>query len=338
MPAVSVLMPCFNVAVTVEETLESLAQQTLADFEVVVVDDGSADNTLEILGDWAQKDKRIRVISKPHEGIINALNAGLEACRTPYVARIDADDHCHPERLARQVAYLNDHPGVTLVSCLVTGFPADDVRKGYRIYIDWLNSLVTDEDIHREIFVESPFAHPSVTYRKAQVERVGGYQERGWAEDYDLWLRLYLDGARFAKVSDVLLKWREHPMRLTRTDGRYSVENFLRAKAYYLARGPLVGREAVIVWGAGMTGRRLSKHLGRQGAPLVAFVDVDEHKIGRTRRGLPIISPNDLPAWWARYQKPVLLAAVGSRGARVLIRERLNSLGLREGEDWWGVA
>jgi NADH/NAD ratio-sensing transcriptional regulator Rex len=121
-------------------------------------------------------------------------------------------------------------------------------------------------------------------------------------------------------------------------DSRYSLENFLRAKAYYLTRGPLAGRDAVIVWGAGMVGRRLGKHLLRQGAPLTAYIDIDPRKIGRTRRGLPILSPEALPELWRRSSSPVVLAAVGARGARQLIRQRLTAVGLREGQDWWGVA
>ncbi len=320
------------------EALESLVRQSLSDFEIVAVDDGSTDRTLEILEGWSETESRLRVLSQPHSGIIVALNAGLEVCRAGYIARMDADDRAHPDRLSRQVAYLDAHPEVAVVGCLVAGFPEEQVREGFQIYIGWVNSLVEDEAIRGEIFVESPLVHPSVMFRRAWVTRLGGYQEAGWPEDYDLWLRLYLAGARFAKVPEVLLEWREYPDRLTRVDSRYSLENFLRAKAYYLARGPLVGRDAVIIWGAGMMGRRLSKQLSRQGCPLVAFVDIDPRKIGRTRRSIPIISPEDLVDWWQRYTHPVLLAAVGARGARQLIRERLNSLGLREARDWWSVA
>lgn len=337
-PAVSVLMPCYNAAETLDAALDSLAGQTLVDFEVIAVDDGSTDATLEILTGRAEADQRIRVQSQPHGGIIAALNAGIKSCRSPFIARMDADDHSHPERLARQVTYLDTHPEVAVVGCLVAGFPTGQVRQGFRIYINWLNSLVTDDDIRREMFVESPLAHPSVTFRRRWVEKVGGYQERGWPEDYDLWLRLYLAGARFAKLPEVLLDWREHEDRLTRIDSRYSLENFLRAKAHYLARGPLTGRDAVILWGAGMMGRRLSKHLLRHDVPLVAFIDIDPRKIGRTRRGLPILSPEELDVWWGRFAHPVVLASVGARGARELIRQRLNSIGLREGKDWWSVA
>jgi glycosyltransferase involved in cell wall biosynthesis len=331
-------MPCYNAAETLSEALESLAGQSFENFEVVAVDDGSTDATSDLLAEWAAQDPRWRTLSLPHRGLIAALNAGLQACRARYVARMDTDDRAHPERLARQSAYLDKHPEVAVVSCLVAGFPEGQVRKGFEIYIQWLNSLVSDADIRREIFVESPLPHPSVTFRKAWVAQVGGYQEHGWAEDYDLWLRLYLAGAHFAKIPEVLLEWREHPERLTRTDSRYSLENFLRAKAHYLARGPLKDRDAVIVWGAGMMGRRLSKHLQRNGLPLAAFVDIDPKKIGRTRRKRPIIPPEDLLAWWQRYERPAVLAAVGARGARALIRERLAQMGLREGQDWWGAA
>lgn len=338
MPAVSVILPCYNAADTLDETLESLARQTLSDFEVIAVDDGSTDSTLEKLLTWAARDSRFQALSQSHAGVIAAANAAIAACRTPYIARLDADDRAHPERLAQQAAYLDAHPDVAVVSSLVKAFPKKDVREGYRIYVQWLNSLITDADIRREMFVESPLANPSVMMRQTWVEKMGGYHDYGWPEDYDLWLRMYLAGAKFAKIAEVLLEWRDHPDRITHTDGRYSVENFLRAKAHYLARGPLKDRDAVIVWGAGMMGRRLGKQLQKNQVPLVVFVDIDPKKIGRTRRGRPIIAVDDLQDWWARYKNPALLAAVGARGAREMIRSRLINLGLVEGRDWWGAA
>jgi glycosyltransferase involved in cell wall biosynthesis len=338
MPLVSVLLPCYNAAKTLTESLRSLAQQTLTDFEVVAVDDGSTDSTLDLLRSWAARDNRFRVLARPHGGVIAASNAGISACQGTYIARMDADDLSYPRRLALQADFLDKNPGVAVVGSLVEAFPADTVRQGYQIYVQWLNSLVSNEDIRREMFVESPLANPSVMIRKTWVEKMGGYHDYGWAEDYDMWLRMYLADAVFAKVPEVVLGWRDHPGRITRTDRRYSIENFLRAKAHYLVRGPLGGRDAVIVWGAGMMGRRLGKQLQLQDAPLVAFVDIDPQKIGRTCRGLPVISPGDLSGWWQRYPKPAVLAAVGARRARGLIRKRLKAFKLVEGQDWWAVA
>lgn len=318
--------------------MESLLVQTLTSFEILAVDDGSTDGTLARLKHWSARDDRVFLLALEHGGLIPALNQGLAACAAPYVARMDADDRAHPTRLERQVEFLDDHPEVAVLASLVEGFPEADVREGFRIYIDWLNNLSTHADITREIFVESPLAHPSTTFRKRWVDDLGGYKEFGWPEDYDLWLRLNLAGARFAKIPEILLYWREHPQRLTRTDSRYSVKNFLRAKAHYLQRGPLADRDAVIIWGAGQMGRRLSKHLLKEGAPIVAFIDIDPNKIGRTRKGRPILAPAELKDEISKHAHPVVLAAVRSRGARALIRERLSGMGLREAIDWWAVA
>jgi glycosyltransferase involved in cell wall biosynthesis len=338
MPLVSVLLPCYNAAATLPEALASLQRQTLADFEIIAVDDGSTDATPRVLAAAAASDPRLRRVSLPHGGIVAALNAGLEHCRAPLVARMDADDRAHLERLERQVGYLQQHPEIDVVSCRVTAFPPEQVRPGFAVYLDWLNNLLTDADIRREMFVESPLPHPSLMLRAETLRAVDGYQDCGWAEDYDLLLRLYLAGKHFAKLAETLLEWRESPTRLTFTDRRYSLENFLRLKAHYLGRGPLAGREAVILWGAGMVGRRLGKQLARQGAPLVAYVDIDPRKIGRTRLGRPILPPEGLRAYWERYANPIILTTVGARGARPLVRRRLEALGFREEIDWWSAA
>ncbi len=338
MPKVSVTLPCYNAETTLNETLDSVLNQTLADFEVIAVDDGSRDASLSILQSRAAQDRRLKVLTQPHSGVVTAANAAIAASRAGYIARVDADDRVHPRRFERQADFLDQNPEVAVVSSLVSAFPKADVREGYRIYMDWLNSLVTNAEIRREIFVESPLANPSVMIRKTWLDRMEGYQDFGWPEDYDLWLRMYLAGARFEKIPQFLHEWRDHPNRITRTDSRYSLENFLRAKAYYLGRGPLKDRDAVIVWGAGMMGRRMAKQLQKNGCPLVAFVDVDPKKIGNTRRGKPIIAPGELMGWWHRFDRPVVVAAVGARGARGLIRTRLNNFGLIEGQDWWGAA
>ena len=338
MPDVSVLLPCYNAEATLEQALDSLQNQTYPNFEIIAVDDGSTDNTLTILEKRAQEDPRILVSSEPHRGVVEAANHGLNLCQAEIILRMDADDCCHPERIEKQRDFLINHPQISVVSCLVEGFPEQAVGEGFQLYYEWLNSLISHEDITREIFVESPIANPSAAFRKELVRKYGGYQDHGWPEDYDLWLRYYLAGAGFAKIPEVLFYWREHPQRLTHQDSRYSVENFLRAKAHYLAKGPAKERDAVIIWGAGMTGRRLSKHIEREGLPLEAFVEVDQKKIGRTKRRRPIIAVEDLLELWGKYQNPILLTGVRARSAAPLIKASLEELGLVQGQDWWRCA
>jgi glycosyltransferase involved in cell wall biosynthesis len=335
-PLISVLLPVRDAGAFLDQCMASIGRQTLEDFEVVAVDDGSTDGSGEVLDEWAAGDPRVRVVHREQEGLVATLNAGLELCRAPFVARMDADDISHPRRFELQIAEMEDLPWVGVVSCLVRHFPWHGVGEGYRIYEGWLNSLSTPEAIGRERFVESPVAHPSVLVRRQAYDLVGGYHDTEWAEDYDLWLRLLEARVSVSKVDRYLYFWREHTERLTRVDGRYSVENFLRCKAKYLLSGPLAGCRRVVVWGAGQTGRRLSKHLLRGGAPIEAFVDIDPEKIGGTLREKPIIDPDDLSMLMG--SDTIILAAVGSRGARELIRRRLNAVGLREGREYWCVA
>ena len=252
---------------------------------------------------------------------------------------MDADDVSHPDRLQLQHQELVDRPEIDVLSCRVTHFAEDEVGAGFRIYETWLNSLLDDGAIRRDLFIESPLPHPSVMVRTSVLQDVGGYRDVGWPEDYDLWLRLAARGHRFAKLPQTLLEWRDHGRRLTRTDRRYSVERFLECKAHYLASGPLRGRGGVIVWGAGQTGRRLSKYLLRHQVPIDAFIDIDPRKCGRTMRNRPIVPPETLAELGSSTgQRPMVLAAVSSRGARAKIRRRLAKEGWQETKDFWCVA
>jgi len=338
-PVVSVVVPVHNADSTLSSALESILSQTRRDFELIAIDDGSTDGTARLLADFARRDSRVRLLQPGRVGLVGALNEGLSAARGQYVARFDADDFAHPDRLAEQTAYLEAHPEIAVVGSLVECFSEDaEVGEGFRVYEAWINSLVDPDAIAREIFVESPLVHPSVTFRRDTVCDAGGYRDTPWPEDYELWLRLHTAGCRFAKVPRVLHRWREHESRLTRTDPRYSVENFLRVKAHYLRRGPLAGDPRAVIWGAGQFGRRISKHLQSEGVDLLAFVDIDPKKIGNTRRGAPIVSPDALLSVLSQHGDPLVLAAVPSRGARDLIRQRLAAIGLVEGVGFFCVA
>lgn len=337
-PSISVLLPVYNAAPYLQQCLESLARQSRTDYEVVAIDDGSTDNSAAILLQAASRDPRLRVRQEIHRGLVETLNHGLDRCRGKYVARMDADDIAHPRRLELQIEALEAADAPDIVSSLVAHFPRQSLGEGFRIYEEWLNSLVSHEAIIRERFIESPLPHPSIMAHREDLSSVGGYRDMGWPEDYDLWLRLAANGRTFGKVPRVLYLWRQHEDRLTRTDSRYSVERFLTCKAHHLVQGPLSGSVPVVVWGAGQTGRRLSKHLKRFGAALRGFIDIDPKKTAKTLRGLPVRPPEALPEILSSADHTVVLAAVSSRGARALIRRQLTSLDLREGHHFWCVA
>nr|PZN89989.1 MAG: glycosyl transferase family 2 [bacterium] len=235
-PRLSILLPCRDAARYVGDAIASLEAQTFTDYEVLAVDDGSADGTAGLLEAWAARDPRVRVIRTPRRGLVPALAAALAAARGEFIARMDADDVAEPERFARQVALLDARPDVVACGTRVRYFPREAVRDGARRYERWLNSLIEPEDLARDIFVECPIAHPALVARRAAVLAVGGYRDPGWPEDYDLVLRLWAAGGRLANMPEVLLHWRERPDRTSRTDPRYSPDAFRRCKVHHLRR------------------------------------------------------------------------------------------------------
>ncbi len=331
------VLPAFDAVQTLQRALRSLQAQSLANCEVIVVDDGSADGTLDLAKGFAADDPRIRVISQAHAGIVAALNSGLAQARAPFIARMDADDEMHLERLALQAEYLNRHPEIGLVSCLVD-FEGDRASAGgYALHVDWINQFVTPESISIQRFVESPFAHPSVMFRRVLIERFGGYREGDFPEDYELWLRWLDAGVRMAKVPQSLLAWHDSPGRLSRQSLRYRPEAFYRCKAVYLARwlrANVDSRRRLLVWGAGRPTRKRAAHLLEHGVEISGYIDIDPRKIGRELGGLPVIGPEAIPD----AESCFVLGYVGKRGARELARARLQSRRSIEGRDFLMVA
>lgn len=329
-PLVSVVMPVFDPGPALATAVASIYAQSFTGWELVVVDDGSGPATKAQLQALAKAEPRLRLLSRPHEGIVAALNAGLAAARGRFIARMDADDVAHPERLAAQVAFLEAHPDVGVAGSLVAFGGDPRAAAGYALHVDWLNELLTPEQIALNRFVESPFAHPSVMFRRELVDRFGGYRAGDFPEDYELWLRWLEAGVKMAKVNRVLLTWNDPPGRLSRHDPRYATEAFYRCKAPYLARWLAQhvdpGRP-VWVWGAGRPTRKRAEWLVAQGVRIDAYLDIDPRKIGRRLAGRPVLSPDQLPEPSAVF----VLGYVASRGARQLIRTRLCSRGFVEG-------
>jgi glycosyltransferase involved in cell wall biosynthesis len=328
-PAVDVLLPLRDGAATLAEALESVRAQTLRDFRCLVLDDGSRDAGPDLVRRTAAEDGRFVLCPLPPRGIAPTLNDGLARAEAALVARLDADDRMHPERLERQVAYLRTHPDVDVVSSRVVFF-GDGVSDRLRAYETWLNGTCTHDAIVRDLFVESPLPHPSVAVRTASLRAVGGYRAGAFPEDYDLWLRGLRAGWRFAKLPGTLTSIRDHAARLTKTDPRYTPRAFLECKAEHLVemRG-LAGRD-VVVWGAGRDGKRAAKALRRRGAVLRRFVDIAPTKLGRRTMGAWVTPPESL----RESPRAFVVAAVGVRGARGEIRAALAELGYREGPDF----
>jgi glycosyltransferase involved in cell wall biosynthesis len=328
---VSVLLPVRDAAGTLAACLRSLRAQTLREHEVVAVDDGSADGSLDVLREFALLDPRVRIVRTGRRGLVSALNTSLDTAGGELVARMDADDIAHPDRLALQAAAL---PGRGhILGCRVQLLSAPGQRNGgMERYVRWQNGLLDHDAIVRDLLVESPLAHPTVLMARQTLRALGGYRDFDGPEDYDLWLRAKARGVRFSKFPAPLVLWRDRPGRLSRTDPRYGADRFMSLKVDAL-EGPLKASRGAVVWGAGRVGKSWSRALRHRGHPLLAFVEVDPRKIGRRIHGAIV-----LPVGQARVEGALHLAAVGQEGGRDAIREEGRKLGLRDGTDLIAVA
>ncbi len=329
-PPVSILLPFHDARETLDECLDSIAAQTFTHYELLAIDDGSQDASAALISHHALRDARIRLIRQPPLGLVAALNRGLAEARAPLIARMDADDRMHPERLAAQVTGLTADPALGLLATQVHLFPEEHIQTGFREYIRWQNACCDPDTISDEIYIESPFAHPSVMFRRAVVKAAGGYRTGIFPEDYDLWLRLAQSGVKMAKLPQVLLDWRDSEGRLSRTDPRCSREAFDRLRAAYLARDSRLQGRSLVFWGAGRKTRRRCNLLIEQGFTPIAWVDIDPRKIGNRLRGVSVVPPE----WLSRDERPFVLSYVTNHGAREDIASRLEAMSFRRGVDY----
>ncbi|HUE85245.1 MAG TPA: glycosyltransferase family 2 protein [Vicinamibacterales bacterium] len=324
----SVLVPAWNAGATVRVCLESVRRQVFTDWECVVVDDGSSDKTATLVREVMSHDARVRLISRPHHGLVPALNEGLGHCRAPLIARMDADDVMHRLRLGAQMAALDHDPRLAAVGCHARIFPRTTMSPRLREYEAWLNSMQSADDVTREAFVECPVAHPTLMMRRDMARL--GYVDQQWPEDYDLILRALASGLHIGMVPRRLLAWRARADSWSRTSAAYDVERFAACKAHYLAHGFLAGTESFVLWGYGATGRMLRKALASHGKTPSHIVEVKRSRVGQRIHGAPVIPVAALAALGDHR----IVVSVARLGPRSEIRNALASMGFVEGQDF----
>jgi hypothetical protein len=245
---------------------------------------------------------------------------------------MDADDRMHPGRLSVQLQHMQSHPHLALVASQVQLFSEEPIGKGISEYIRWQNNCVTGQDIAADIYIESPFVHPSVMFRRAEVSRLGGYRHGEFPEDYDLWLRMHQAGLQMEKIPKVLLDWRDSSGRLTRTDKRCADTAFSALRAEFLVHDPrLPANRPVFFWGAGRKTRQRCRFYMERGVEPQAWIDIDPAKVGNYIKGVPVLAPETL---LKREPRPFVLGFVRNHGARESIAAFLEHARYQRGDDY----
>lgn len=204
-PRISVILPAYNAAPYIEEAVTSILRQTVADFELLALDDGSTDATGPILESLALRDPRIRLTRRANRGLVATLNELIAQARAPYLARMDADDIALPDRFERQARFLDQYPRIACVGGAVEFIASDATR------VHAPPPVLDNASIQREALAgRVAICHPACMLRAAAVRAVGGYREHTWpAEDLDLFLRLG-EHAELANIPSLVLRYRLH--------------------------------------------------------------------------------------------------------------------------------
>ncbi|MDJ0619011.1 MAG: glycosyltransferase [Calothrix sp. MO_192.B10] len=250
MVKVTVLMAIYNGQDYLREAVDSILAQTFQDFEFLIINDGSTDSTREIICSY--HDPRIRLIHNEHNlGLTRSLNKGWELAKGEFIARQDADDISEPERLAKQVAFLETHSEVALVGTWFKNIdPQGSLIGEYDLPCD-------STEIRWEILFYSPFVHSAVMFRKDIIsEQIGLYNEAfSYAQDYDLWWRI---SRRFkvANIKDYLIKLRVNPSSMTATYGNVVDDEPILIQMTNI--GHLLGQQKVKKWSNGILLKRMT--------------------------------------------------------------------------------
>jgi glycosyltransferase involved in cell wall biosynthesis len=325
---ISVLLPYRNADHVLPRALKSIASQ-LENHELILVENQVDSST--VVKQFIENHPHLNIlkIEEPRQGIVFALNTGIEFCRGEFIARMDADDEMLDNRLKLQSEYLINHPTIDLVSGIVEYAGDAQKNEGFSFYVDQINAIKSSDDISNLRFLESPFAHPSVMFRKSAFDGGDLYRNGVFPEDYELWLRWMHIGKRMAKIDQAVLRWYDDENRLSRTDSRCTKAAFSELKMHYLSKWiqtNLTTERQVWVAGIGKLAKPMIQQLINYDIQVTAITDLKP----RSFLNLPFIPWENLPEPGDQF----IVSLVSNRGSWKLIQESLEARGYKMMQDF----
>ena len=227
---VSVILPAYNAEKTLSEAIQSIINQSYNNWELIIINDGSTDGTNIV--SLSFDDKRIKYYeNEGNKGLIYTLNRGVELATGKYIARMDADDICYPERIERQVDFMESHPDVIVCGTQIDYFGTKSTN--YKK----LKFPLNDKSLKEMLATSTCFAHPTVMIRKSMLENSGVYYDVNFknAEDYSFWIDLIPYG-KFANLSETLLHYRISDTQISQSGNPQTMKSVIACKKKYLKR------------------------------------------------------------------------------------------------------
>lgn len=331
---ISILMPVRNTAAYLAECLHSIIAQEERNWELIAVDDHSTDDSYELLCRFAMSEPRIRPFRNPGRGIAPALQLAFQQSRCPLVTRMDSDDVMLPTRLSALKELLlkhgTGHVATGAVACFTEG---KEPGEGYVKYAAWLNDLAANGGHFDQLYRECVIPSPCWMARRDDLAQIGAFTTDVYPEDYDLCFRMYHGGLKVVSTPEILLRWRDHPKRSSRTLEQYRDNSYLPLKIHWFLKTDHQPARPLVLWGAGRKGKTLAKLLLQHNEPFT-WVCNQPSKWGHRLHGIPFEPVQRI----RQLQQPRIIVAVAGPADQKQVRAFLRKMEMLPGEDYFFFA
>jgi glycosyltransferase involved in cell wall biosynthesis len=330
-PLVSIVMAVQNEELYLEKCLDSILNQTWANWELIAVNDHSTDKTWEILESYALKDKRIRAFQGKGHKLIPILQEAYARCNGILINRMDADDYMPDYKLEVLVEEWMKYGKGTVIAGGTSHFvEKGEVGEGFKRYDAWLNSVARRNAHYEEIYQECVIPSHCWIIQKEDFDRVGAFDPVVYPEDYDLCFRFYREGLKIVGIDRILHHWRDHSVRISRTWDCYEDNRYFDLKLKYFFEIDRDPDRPLVIWGAGKNGKDLAS-LILEWKKDISWVCDNEKKIGKDIYGIQMKHFNTVPG----IKNPQILIAVNAIEERLNIRDLLKKWGKEPVKDYW---
>lgn len=277
---VSILIPAKNESAFIHDCLSSIYEQDFLDWEAIVVDDHSEDDTAEIIAEFTSVDDRFKLLTNKGTGIINALRTAYSHSSGSLITRMDADDIMRPNKLSLLSNKLEQFGKGHLAVGGVHYFSAGEVKSGFRNYEQWLNQLTAEGSNFNDIFRECPIPSPNWMMYREDLDEIGAFKSERYPEDYDLAFRMCLAGLKVIPCDQITHEWRDYPTRTSRTNEHYKDHTFTEIKWDYFKNYYRDPSKILVIFGTGYRGKKLARQLIEANVDF-QWVSHNEEKIGK---------------------------------------------------------
>lgn len=327
---VSILTPFKNTSLYIEACLTSIINQTYTNWELLIVDDHSTDNSYAIVESFAENDQRIKLLKNEGSGIIEALKLAFKHSEGTFITRMDSDDIMTSNKLEVMSNQLIDNGRNHVALGLVKYFSEVGISNGYAKYETWLNRLTETGTNYSEIYKECVIASPCWMLHREDLIACDAFNPNRYPEDYDLTFRFYENGFKCIPNTELLHHWRDYSTRTSRTHEHYAQNYFLDIKLHYFLKLDYNIARPLTIWGAGFKGKAIAKALVEKQIPFSWICD-NPKKIGKDIYGQTLLPFEDLK----RLGQPQTIVTVANDDEQQKIKTYFEDLNMKPMVDYF---